>query len=223
MGWFGIALSGLVVGCQADQTGPTRPDFRFAASAAAANDDGPPTNFPSGRDTYRLGLNKGSGTTGLGCTAATDGGRTCDGFLRTDVDNTLLDVRLEIPAGAGPFPLVALIHGYGGSKTSSGDIAGALRAQGYAILRYSTRGFGRSWGQVNLADLHAEIGDLRSMISQVVDNFDFQLNPDAVAVAGASYGGGHSWLALVEPTFRTPGQHVVRVRAVLPIPPSSDL
>src|SRR5207248_11462816 len=142
---------------------------------------------------------------------------------RTDVDNTLLDVRLEIPAGTGPFPLVALIHGYGGSKTSSGDVAGALRAQGYAILRYSTRGFGRSWGQVNLADLHAELGDLRSMISQVVDNFDFQLNPDAVAVAGASYGGGHSWLALVEPTFRTPGKNVVRIRAVVPIAPWSDL
>src|SRR2546423_13891313 len=130
MGWFGIALSGLVVGCQADQTGPTRPDFRFAASAAAANDDGPPTNFPSGRDTYRLGLNKGSGTTGLGCTAATDGGRTFGGFLRTHVDNTLLGVRLEIPAGAGPFPLGALIHRYGGGQNRPGDNAGGLEARG---------------------------------------------------------------------------------------------
>ena len=217
-----LLLLAILPACQADQLGP-RPTSKREVTTVAANDDGPPSSFPSGSDTYRLGVFTGAGPHKLDCATASDGGRDCNGFLQSDVDRTLLDVRLQIPAGPGPFPLVALIHGYGGSKNSSGDIADRLRGDGYAILRYSTRGFGNSWGQVNLADLHAEIADLRSMIGQVVDQRGFGLNPDAVAVAGASYGGGHSWLALVTPTFLTPKKNTVRIRAVIPIAPWSDL
>ena len=212
----------IIPACQADRLAP-RPTGSREISALAANDDGPPASFPSGSDTYRTGVFTGSGRHKLDCATVSDGGRECNGFLRSDVDKTLLDVRLQIPPGTGPFPLVALIHGYGGSKNSSGDIADRLRGDGYAILRYSTRGFGESWGQVNLADLHAELGDLRSMIGQVVDEDDFGLNPDAVAVAGASYGGGHSWLSLAAPTFLSPKKNTVRIRAVIPIAPWSDL
>jgi ABC-2 type transport system ATP-binding protein len=222
---FGFLLLGLVItvaSCESDQTGPRDKSSR-TVSAVAANDDGPPSAFPFGPDTYRIGIFTGSGPHKLDCVPTTSGGRQCDGYLRSAVDKTLLDVRLEIPSGVGPFPLVALIHGYAGSKTSSGDIAARLLSDGYAILRYSTRGFGESWGQVNLADLHAEIGDLHSMIAQVVDEPDYNLNPDAVAVTGASYGGGHSWLALVEPTFQTPKKNTVHIRAVVPIAPWSDL
>ena len=215
-------LFAILLACQADRLGP-RPTIAREVSTLAANDDGPPSSFPSGADTYRIGVFTGAGPHKLDCVTASDGSRDCNGFLRSDVDKTLLDVRLQIPPGTGLFPLVALIHGYGGSKNSSGDIADRLRGDGYAILRYSTRGFGESWGQVNLADLHAEIGDLRSMIAQVVDEPEFALNSDAVAVAGASYGGGHSWLALVNPTFATPKKNTVRIRAVIPIAPWSDL
>ena len=219
-----LFILAVAFGCQTDRTGPAAPSAaRHDISIAVANDDGPPSQFPTGSDTYRIGVFTGTGRHKLDCLPTGDGGRTCDGFLRSDVDKTLLDARLEIPPGSGPFPLVALIHGYAGSKNSSGDIAARLRGDGYAILRYSTRGFGKSWGQVNLADLHAEIGDLKSMIAQVVDEPDFDLNSDAVAVAGASYGGGHSWLSLVEPTFATPKKNTVRIRAVIPIAPWSDL
>lgn len=217
-----LCLIALVAACQSDQTGPRTPYSRFA-SALATSDDGPPTSFPFTSDTYRIGVFTGTGRHKLDCATKSDGGRICDGFLRSAVDKTLLDVRLEIPPGAGLFPLVAVIHGYAGSKTSSGDIASRLLAEGYAILRYSTRGFGKSWGQVNLSDLNAEIGDLRSMIGEVVDETEYNLNPDAVAVAGASYGGGHSWLALVQPTFETRKKNRVRIRAIVPIAPWSDL
>jgi hypothetical protein len=76
---------------------------------------------------------------------------------------------------------------------------------------------------VNLVDVNAEVGDLRSMVAQVVDRPNFHLNPDAVAVTGASYGGGHSWLAALVPTFTTPRGNVVRVRTVVPIAAWSDL
>lgn len=215
-----LCLVALIAACQSDQ-GPSPRPSPAVYSVTTANDDGPPTSFPFGRDTYRVGTFTGGGPK-LRCSPSSSGGRICDGFLRS-FDKTALDVRLEIPSGAGPFPLVALIHGYAGSKTSSEDIASRLLADGYAILRYSTRGFGKSWGQVNLADLNAEIADLRSMIGHVVDQRDYNLNPGAVAVTGASYGGGHSWLALVQPTFRSPKRNTVHIRAVVPIAPWSDL
>ena len=221
MRWSVFVLVSSVIACQADRIGPRSP-VQHDVVVAAANDDGPPTSFPNGSDTYSTGVFTGSGTTGLACTGVADGGRTCNGYRRSDVDGTLLDTRLDVPPGAGPFPLVALVHGYGGSKNSSGDIAARLRGDGYAILRYSTRGFGDSWGQVNLADLNAEIGDLRSMIGQVVDDPNFTIKPD-VAVAGASYGGGHSWLALLKPTFPTAKGNTVQIRAAIPIAPWTDL
>src|SRR3712207_6031088 len=103
------------------------------------------------------------------------------------------------------------------------DIARALIADGYAVLRYSARGFGDSWGRVNLADMNVERRDLKSLVAQVVDHPGYRINPDAIAVTGASYGGAHSWFALVEPTFTTPRGNTARVRTVVPIAAWSDL
>jgi predicted acyl esterase len=66
------------------------------------------------------------------------------------------------------------------------------------------------------------------MVAQVLDfkfadGTDLKLNSDAVAVTGASYGGGQSWLATLQPQFATPGGRCVRVRAVAPIVPWTDL
>ncbi|HEU4746923.1 MAG TPA: alpha/beta fold hydrolase, partial [Gemmatimonadaceae bacterium] len=211
-----------VAACQVDQTGPAHPSIPTRA-VTSTEPEGPPEPRSFGPDTYTTGVFTGTGRHKLDCVAAANGGRVCDGFLRSSVDKTYLDARLEIPPGTGPFPLVTLIHGYGGSKRSSGDIASDLVVDGYAVLRYSTRGFGDSWGQVNLADVNAEIGDLRSMIAEVVDEKDFNLDPGKVAVTGASYGGGHSWLALLQPVFETKKGNTVRIVAVAPIVPWTDL
>lgn len=189
-------------------------------------DQGPPPPHEFGPDSVRVGAFTGEGTTkpGLSCDKPTKTVRECTGFLASAVDGTLLDVTLTLPIGATrPMPLVVLIHGYAGSKNSSGDLVPPLLAEGYAVLRYSTRGFGDSWGQVNMVDVHAEVADMRSMIAQVVDEPRFHLNADAVAVTGASYGGGHSWLAALEPTFTSPRGNAVRVRTVVPIAAWSDL
>lgn len=189
-------------------------------------DQGPPPHHQFGPDSYRVGVFTGEGTTkpGLSCDKPTRTVRECTGFLASAVDGTLLDVTLSLPVGAPrPLPLVVLIHGYAGSKNSSGDLVPPLLADGYAVLRYSTRGFGDSWGQVNMVDVHAEVADMRSMIAQVVDEPRFHLNADAVAVTGASYGGGHSWLAALEPTFASPRDNAVRIRTVVPIAAWSDL
>ena len=76
---------------------------------------------------------------------------------------------------------------------------------------------------MNLADINVELSDLRSMIGGVVDQANCATQPDAVAVTGASYGGGQSWLAALTPTFTTNGGANVRIRTVVPIVPWSDL
>ena len=212
----------LVSACHEEVAGPAPLTPPHGVQSASA--EGPPSHR-FGPDSYRVGTFTGQGVTEPGLSCNTNRGiRECTGFLASAVDSARLDVTLQIPMSApNPVPLVVLVHGYAGSKTSSGDLVPPLLDEGYAVLRYSTRGFGDSWGQVNMVDVHAEVADLRSMISQVVDEKRFQLNADAVAVTGASYGGGHSWLAALEPNFTSPGGKAVRIRTVVPIAAWSDL
>jgi ABC-2 type transport system ATP-binding protein len=217
----------LAAACNEKIVGPLTPVPASREVQAASADQGPPPPHTFGRDSVGTGTFTGQGTTqpGLSCTTnETTAIRECTGYLASAVDGTLLDVTLDLPTTAAtPTPLVVLIHGYAGSKNSSGDQVQPLLAEGYGVLRYSTRGFGDSWGQVNMVDVHAEVADMRSMIAQVVDDTSFHLNPDAVAVTGASYGGGHSWLAALQPTFSTPGGNRVRIRTIVPIAAWSDL
>lgn len=223
-----FALALVAVACAPDRTGPemaAEMAARERVLALQGEEGGPPAPHDFGPDTRRTGLFTGDGTTrpGLECSGSSPAGRVCTGFLPSAVDGTLLDVAVTVPRGGGSHPLVVLLHGWGGSRNGSGAIADALLAEGYAVLRYSARGFGDSWGQVNLADVHVELEDLRSMIGQVVDRRGLRLDPDAVAVTGASYGGGQSWLAALEPSFSSPGGAAVRIRTIVPIVPWSDL
>src|SRR3712207_8710398 len=67
------------------------------------------------------------------------------------------------------------------------DIARALIADGYAVLRYSARGFGDSWGRVNLADMNVERRDLKSIIAQVVDRKSTRLNSSHANISYAVF------------------------------------
>jgi ABC-2 type transport system ATP-binding protein len=182
-----------------------------------------PPHHAFGPDTTRTGAFTGAGTAlGLTCSASV-APMECSGFLAGGVDGAALDVTVKIPAGTPPLPLVVNLHGYGGSKQSDSSWDDKLLQRGYAVLRYSARGFGKSWGQVNLADVDVELQDLRSLVAQVVDELGAQVDPGAVAVLGASYGGGQSWLAALQPQFATPAGNHVRVRTIVPIVPWTDL
>jgi ABC-2 type transport system ATP-binding protein len=152
--------------------------------------------------------------------------RFCTGFL-AGIDGTALDVDLALPA-AEPYPLIVVVHGWGGSKGSGEPSASYpgddfLTARGYAVMRYSARGFGKSWGQTHLASLRVEIRDLQSLVSALVDDDRFAVIPNRVGVTGASYGGGHSWLIAARSRWTTPEGTRVRVAAVAPVVPWTDL
>jgi pimeloyl-ACP methyl ester carboxylesterase len=200
--------------------------------ACSARNDG------FGPDTCATHVFTGQGVTpaGLTCAAAPQlpppdptGPPTlvCEGFLASGLDGTLLDVTAVVPPPApGGNPLLVGMHGWGAAKTSMDDFDDDAVREGYTYLRYSARGMGKqtgSWGQANLADVNVEAADLRSLIGQVADDPRLGVDPSAVAVFGASYGGAHAWMAAVRPVFASPEGRTVQVRTVVPIATWSEL
>ncbi len=139
--------------------------------------------------------------------------------------NVHLDANVYIPEGAvAPMPVVVIIHGFGGSKNDGVVVAlaGQLAGAGYVVLTPSARGFGNSDGLVTLAGPN-EINDLQTMILAMQTGVIGDSPPVPVpvttnslfGVAGASYGGGHS--------FEIMRTHVAGLATVVPIIGWTDL
>lgn len=169
---------------------------------------------------------------GLHCNGQGDGVRFCQGNGTTQrvasFDGVPLDVDVTLPAasqGPGPYPTIVMLHGYGGSKTdfetldangnfmvdpegSSPDVHhynnDYFAQRGYAVLNYTTRGFGRSCGAatipkaqlacpngyIRLADQRYEARDTQYLLGLLADQS--VVKPGAIGVTGISYGGGQS-------------------------------
>ena len=123
-------------------------------------------------------------------------------------DGVPLDVDVTLPAnGDGPFPTIVMLHGYGGDKGSFEKPTSVDRynnrffaQQGYAVVNYSARGFGRSCGRpdsrtspgcdagwLHLADHRYEARDTQHLLGLLVDQG--VAKADALGVTGVSYGG----------------------------------
>ncbi|MEV6130757.1 alpha/beta fold hydrolase [Streptomyces violaceusniger] len=101
-------------------------------------------------------------------------------------------------SGTGRRPAVLLAHGFGGSKDDVRDRAEELARDGYAVLTWSARGFGRSTGKIGLNDPDHEVADARRLIDWLAKRPEVRLDGQGdprVGVAGASYGGAISLLA----------------------------
>jgi pimeloyl-ACP methyl ester carboxylesterase len=133
-------------------------------------------------------------------------------------DGVPLDVDVTLPPeGTGPFPVIVMMHGWGGSKadfessTPEGngnttfDYNNIFYAQhGFAVLNYSARGWGRSCGTaasregtpgcekgwVHLADQRYENHDTQYLLGKLAD--EKVVKPKQIGVTGISYGGGQS-------------------------------
>ncbi|MGA6160477.1 alpha/beta fold hydrolase [Stenotrophomonas sp. NPDC087984] len=101
-------------------------------------------------------------------------------------------------SGSGRRPAVLLAHGFGGSKDDVRERAEGLARDGYAVLTWSARGFGRSTGKIGLNDPDHEVADVRRLIDWLAKRPEVRLDGQGdprVGVAGASYGGAISLLA----------------------------
>src|SRR6478735_4982952 len=123
-------------------------------------------------------------------------------------DGVPLDVDVWLPAtGDGPFPTIAMLHGFGGSKLDfegpkpAGYNAMELARKGYAVVLPSARGFGRSCGVpdsrtapgcdrgwIHLDDQRYEARDVQWLLAKLVDQLVWR--PDELGVTGISYGAG---------------------------------
>lgn len=109
-----------------------------------------------------------------------------------------LDTSYFTPDGAGRHPAVLLGHGFGGSKDDVRQQAEDLARDGYAVLTWSARGFGRSTGKIGLNDPRGEVTDVSRLIDWLARQPQVLLDRPGdprVGVAGASYGGAISLLA----------------------------
>ncbi|WP_458243863.1 CocE/NonD family hydrolase [Streptomyces sp. MAI_2237] len=114
------------------------------------------------------------------------------------IDGVRVDTSYFTSGPAGRRPAVLLAHGFGGSKQDVRQQAEDLARDGYAVLTWSARGFGRSTGEIGLNDPKGEVADVSKLIDWLAEQPQVQLDKPGdprVGVAGASYGGAISLLA----------------------------
>ncbi|MEV5436083.1 alpha/beta fold hydrolase [Streptomyces sp. NPDC052682] len=109
-----------------------------------------------------------------------------------------IDTSYFTSGGTGRRPAVLLGHGFGGSKDDVRQQAEALARDGYAVLTWSARGFGKSTGRIGLNDPEGEVADVSELIDWLADQPQVELDKPGdprVGVAGASYGGAIALLS----------------------------
>ncbi|MEU0024828.1 CocE/NonD family hydrolase [Streptomyces sp. NPDC006335] len=114
------------------------------------------------------------------------------------IDGVRIDTSYFTTDGVEKRPAVLLGHGFGGSKNDVRQQAEDLARDGYAVLTWSARGFGRSTGKVGLNDPKGEVADVSRLIDWLAKQPQVRLDKPGdprVGVAGASYGGAISLLA----------------------------
>ncbi|GAA3440812.1 alpha/beta fold hydrolase [Planomonospora venezuelensis] len=115
-----------------------------------------------------------------------------------DDQRVTLDTSFFPPAGGGKAPAVLLAHGFGGSKQSVRAEALRLAQEGYAVLTWSARGFGRSTGQIALNSPDYEVKDVRQLVDWLAGRPEVRLDGSGdprVGIAGGSYGGAIALMA----------------------------
>ncbi|MBB1242484.1 CocE/NonD family hydrolase [Streptomyces durbertensis] len=122
---------------------------------------------------------------------------------RSDQRLTMPDARIDTSFfTTGPSdrrrPAVLLGHGFGANKDELTEQAEQLARDGYAVLTWSARGFGKSTGRIGLNDPKGEGADVRRLVDWLAERPEVQLDGEGdprVGVTGASYAGAAALLA----------------------------
>ncbi|MFI6011247.1 CocE/NonD family hydrolase [Streptomyces sp. NPDC051243] len=112
-------------------------------------------------------------------------------------DGVRVDTSFFTSGPSGRRPAVLLAHGFGGSKDDVRQQAEDLARDGYAVLTWSARGFGKSTGKVGLNDPKGEVADVSRLLDWLAKQPQVELDKTGdprVGMAGASYGGAISLL-----------------------------
>ncbi|MDQ3878183.1 MAG: hypothetical protein M3290_07530, partial [Actinomycetota bacterium] len=163
--------------------------------------------------------------------------------ITLDVDISLPPAGTRRPKGG--FPVIVFMHGCcGGNKGSweSPTVDGSnelwhdsnsfFASQGYVVINYTARGFRNSndqgsTGTTQLDSRRFEINDYQYLVGLLADDDAdkkaageqplFGINRRKVAAMGGSYGGGFTWMALTDPTWKSPEHHLgLKLGAAVP-------
>ncbi|MEU8678593.1 alpha/beta fold hydrolase [Streptomyces sp. NPDC048560] len=127
------------------------------------------------------------------------------------LDGVPIDTSYFTSGGSERRPAVLIGHGFGGSKADARAQAQKLAADGYAVMTWSARGFGKSGGEIALNAPDAEVKDVSGLIDWLAGRPEVELDGKGdprVGITGVSYGGAVSLLA---------AGHDRRVDAVAPV------
>ena len=153
-------------------------------------------------------------------------------YQRTAADGSTRDLLTEVwlPVGNRPFPLVAFAHGMSGHPRKFHELFEAWAAAGYAVVAprfpLSAADAGGSLAD-SVADAPQQALDLEFVTARVLagsadpaDPLHGHIDPDALAVAGLSLGGGTALLASYSGCC--PGLTPSVVLAFSPVPFATD-
>ena len=107
-----------------------------------------------------------------------------------------IDTSLFLPERT-PAPAILLAHGFGSSKSAVKESAQYFRDNGYVVLTWTARGFGKSTGQISMNSAQGEIADIRKLISYLATRKEVKKESGSdpvVGIVGASYGGAAALL-----------------------------
>jgi hypothetical protein len=144
----------------------------------------------------------------VACTVQPNGQRFCGTGAATipSFDGSPVDVSAAFPPPPasgpdGPYPVIGVYHGWGGSKLAlSGADAQRALARGYAVFTMTDRGWGRSCGTapraaecagkgyIHLMHDAYEVRDAQYALGLLAD--DGVIDPQRIGATGGSYGGG---------------------------------
>ena len=112
----------------------------------------------------------------------------------TTAPGVVIDTSLYLPSKT-PAPALMIAHGFGGSKDSVSKDAQYFASQGFVVLTWSARGFGKSTGQISMNAVDGETGDSKALISYLAKSkyvIQDKSGDPRVAIMGSSYGGANA-------------------------------
>ncbi|MEU3458985.1 alpha/beta fold hydrolase [Streptomyces sp. NPDC006733] len=145
-----------------------------------------------------LALLAGGGTWAVASSGASSGSVVHQDDAMLPGQGERLDTSFFTAGGTQRRPAVLLGHGFGGSKDDVRAQAQDLARQGYAVLTWSARGFGKSTGTIGLNAPDGEVADVSRLVDWLAERPEVRLDAAGdprVGVTGASYGGAVSLLA----------------------------
>lgn len=145
-----------------------------------------------------------AGVLNIGVFPESDLYTTDDDIIIVADDGVTLAANVFVPTfGTGNYPVVIFINSWALNEYEYLSEAARFAEEGYVVLSYSTRGFGTSGGVINTAG-PLDMADLSNVIDFLIAHYD--INEDAIGVAGISYGSGISLLgAAHDPRIKAVG------------------